>query len=64
MLHEYGDLPFWTKKWRCQLAFKSSIENSMGGGKGKDVNYAKLITNFINILNYKTNHLKNRLQAK
>jgi hypothetical protein len=31
---------------------------SMGGGKGKkDVN-AKLTTNFINILKYKTNHLQ------
>ena len=31
---------------------------NMGGGKGKkDVN-AKLTTNFINILKYKTNHLK------
>jgi hypothetical protein len=32
----------------------------MGGGKGKkDVN-AKLTSNFINILKYKTNHLKTK----
>jgi hypothetical protein len=35
----------------------------MGGGKGKkDVN-AKLTTNFINILKYKTNHLKQNQQT-
>ena len=36
----------------------------MGGGKGKkDVN-AKLTTNFINILKYKTNHLKQNQQTR
>jgi hypothetical protein len=29
----------------------------MGGGKGKKDDNAKLTTNFINILKYKTNHL-------
>jgi hypothetical protein len=38
--------------------------NNMGGGKGKkDVN-AKLTTNFINTLKYKTNQLKQNQQTR
>jgi hypothetical protein len=40
------------------------MANSMGGGKGKkDIN-AKLTTNLINILKYKTNHLKQNQQTR
>jgi hypothetical protein len=38
-------------------SLSTKTKETMGGGKGKkDVN-AKLTTNFINILKYKTNHL-------
>jgi hypothetical protein len=41
-----------------------SLLKGMGGGKGKkDVN-AKLTTNFINILKYMTNHLKQNQQTR
>jgi hypothetical protein len=32
----------------------------IGGGKGKKDGDAKLTTNFINVLKYKTNHLKTK----
>jgi hypothetical protein len=49
MLHNLTAAPF--------LLILSMTSTTMGGGKGKkDVN-AKLTTNFINILKYKTNHL-------
>jgi hypothetical protein len=45
------------KKFQCILLSPVGQGYCMGGGKGKkDVN-AKLTTNFINILKYKTIHL-------
>jgi hypothetical protein len=44
-------------EWLSLWGTITTLAIYMGGGKGKkDVN-AKLTTNFINILKYKTNHL-------